>query len=150
MKILSIVLTAMLLTLTSQVFAGEQDSMGKIKLTFVIVAPGNLSDEGKQLFLSHAAWMKATHHRTGPKALLSYDVSEMNELSDPGDLNSEPTGNKIFILSEIYESHAGVEDHYALTPDWKDWSKFSAWMKKCKVTRAPSAKIFNSLTWNGK
>jgi hypothetical protein len=55
MKILSIVLTAMLLTLTSQVFAGEQDSMGKIKLTFVIVAPGNLSDEGKQLFLSHAA-----------------------------------------------------------------------------------------------
>jgi hypothetical protein len=53
-------------------------------------------------------------------------------------------------LSEIYESPAGVEDHFARTPDWKDWPKFDAWLKKCKVTKASSTTIFNSLTWGGK
>lgn len=94
--------------------------------------------------------MKSTHSRSGPKALLSYDVSEMDELSNPTDLKSKTTGKKVFILSEIYESSAGVEDHFARTPDWKDWPKFDAWLKKCKVTKASSTTIFNSLTWGGK
>jgi hypothetical protein len=94
--------------------------------------------------------MKSTHHHTGPQALLSYDVSEMNELTNPTDLKSKPTGNVIFILSEIYESDAGVEDHFARTPDWKDWPKFDKWLNKCKVTKVSAAKIFNSLTWAGK
>ena len=136
--------------LTSALYAGEQDTMGKTKLTFTIVAPGNLAQEGKQLFLSHAIWMKSTHSRSGPKALLSYDVSEMDELTNPTDLKSKSTGKKVFILSEIYESPAGVEDHFARTPDWKDWPKFDAWLKKCKVTKASSTTIFNSLTWGGK
>ena len=34
--------------------------------------------------------MEATHHRTGDKALLSYNVSKAPELSDPVDLNSAP------------------------------------------------------------
>ena len=131
-------------------FAGDQATMGKTKLTFTIVAPKSLSQEGKQLFLSHAEWMKSTHHHTGPQALLSYDVSEMNELTNPTDLKSKPTGNVIFILSEIYESDSGVEDHFARTPDWKDWPKFDKWLKKCKVTKVSAAKIFNSLTWDGK
>jgi hypothetical protein len=84
--------------LTSPLYAGEQDTMGKTKLTFTIVAPGNLSQEGKQLFLSHATWMKSTHSRSGPKALLSYDVSEMDELSNPTDLKSKTTGKKGFYL----------------------------------------------------
>lgn len=130
--------------------AGEQDTMGKVKLTFTIVAPASLSQEGKSLFLSHAKWMKTTHHRTGNKALLSYDVSEMKELTNPTDLKSKPTGNVIYVLSEIYESEAGVEDHFAQTPSWQDWPAFDQWLKKCKVTKISSTKIFNSLTWNGK
>lgn len=118
--------------LTGALYAGEQDTMGKTKLTFTIVAPGNLAQEGKQLFLSHATWMKSTHSRSGPKALLSYDVSEMDELSNPTDLKSKTTGKKVFILSEIYESPAGVEDHFARTPDWKDWPKFDAWLKNVR------------------
>lgn len=131
-------------------FAGDQDTMGKVKLTFTIVAPDSLSQEGKKLFLSHAQWMKATHHHTGNKALLSYDVSEMKELTNPTDLKSKPTGNVIYVLSEIYESEAGVEDHFARTPSWKDWPAFDQWLKKCNVTKISSTKIFNSLTWGGK
>ena len=136
--------------LTSALYAGEQETMGKTKLTFTIVAPGNIAQEGKQLFLSHATWMKSTHSRSGSKALLSYDVSEMDELTNPTDLKSKSTGKKVFILSEVYESPTGVEDHFARTPDWKDWPKFDAWLKKCKVTKASSTTIFNSLTWGGK
>ena len=53
--------------------------------------------------------MEATHYRDGDKALLSYNVSKMKELS--GDLDSAPTGNTCFVLTEIYESKAGVLDH---------------------------------------
>ena len=150
MKRITSLLFLLFISFTSQVFAGDQDTMGKTKLTFTIVAPGNLSQEGKQLFLSHAAWMKSTHSRSGPKALLSYDVSEMDELTNPTDLKSKTTGKKVFILSETYESPVGVEDHFARTSDWKDWPKFDAWLKKCKVTKASSTTIFNSLTWGGK
>ena len=55
--------------------------------------------------------MESTHYRTGEKALLSYNVSKAKELSDPGDFNSTPTGNTYFILTEIYETMAGVHDH---------------------------------------
>jgi hypothetical protein len=48
--------------------------------------------------------MESTHYRTGEKALLSYNVSKMKELSNPADLNSAPTGNTCFVLTEIYET----------------------------------------------
>ena len=59
--------------------------------------------------------MESTHHRTGEKALLSYNVSKETELSNPMDLNSAPTGNTCFVLTEIYESKAGVLDHFEQT-----------------------------------
>ena len=49
---------------------------GKIQLTFIIIAPPDQVAEGDRLFASHAPWMEATHHRSGDKALLSYDVSK--------------------------------------------------------------------------
>ena len=52
--------------------------------------------------------MEATHHRSGEKALLSYNVSKGPELSNPMDLNSAPTDNTCFVLTEIYESKAGA------------------------------------------
>ena len=66
--------------------------------------------------------MEATHHRDGTKALLSYNVSKAPELSNPMDLNSAPTGNTCFILTEIYETEAGVADHFQQsTASWKDF-----------------------------
>ena len=85
---------------------------GKVQLTIVIVAPPDQVQEGDRIFESHAPWMEATHHRTGDKALLIYDVSKAPELSNPLDPSSPETGNTYFILSEVYESEAGVADHF--------------------------------------
>ena len=90
--------------------------------------------------------MEATHYRTGEKALLSYNVSKGPELSNPMDLNSAPTGNMCFVLTEIYESEAGVVDHWEQTrASWGDFPAIVQWMEKCKVTFVPAASIVNSL-----
>ncbi len=119
---------------------------GKIQLSFVIVASPDLVEEGERLFRSHAPWMEETHHREGDKALLSYDVSKAPELSNPMDPNSAPAGNTSFILSEIYETEAGVADHMQQAEaSWPDFSAFLEWMEKCKVTGVAAAPIINSL-----
>ncbi len=119
---------------------------GKIQLTFVFAAPPDQVEEGDRLFRSHAPWMEATHHREGNKALLSYNVSKAPELSNPMDANSAPTGNTCFILSEIYETEAGVADHFQLAESsWQDFPALAEWLGKCKVSGASAAQIINSL-----
>ncbi|RJG01525.1 hypothetical protein [Noviherbaspirillum sedimenti] len=119
---------------------------GKIQLIYVIVAPPDQADEGDRLFRSHGPWMEATHHRDGEKALLSYNVSKAPELSNPMDPDSAPTGNTCFILSEIYETDAGVADHFQMSESsWQDFPALVKWMEKCTVTGLPAAPIINSL-----
>ena len=119
---------------------------GKMQLTFVVVAKPDQVEEGDRLFQSHAPWMEATHHRDGDKALLTYDVSKAPELSNPLDMNSAPTGNTCFILSEVYETEAGVADHFEQAgASWKDFPAFVEWLEKCTVTVVPAAKISQSL-----
>jgi hypothetical protein len=97
----------------------------KVQLTLIIIAPPDQAAEGDRFFKSHGSWMEATHYRTGQKALLSYNVSKEPELSNPGDLNSAPTGNTCFVLSEIYESKAGVIDHIKqANENWGDHPAF--------------------------
>jgi hypothetical protein len=118
----------------------------KIQLTIIIVAPPDQVAEGDRIFRSHGSWMEATHYRTGAKALLSYNVSKGQELSNPMDLKSAPTGNTYFVLTEIYETEAGVADHFEqTTASWKDFPAIVQWMEKCKVTFVPAASIINSL-----
>jgi len=119
---------------------------GKIQLTYVIVAPPDQVKEGERIFASHAPWMKATHHREGNKALLSYNVSKAPERSNPMDQNSAPTGNTCFILSEIYETDAGVTDHFGqAAASWQDFPALVKWLEKCKVSGVAAAPIVNSL-----
>ena len=119
---------------------------GNTQLTFVIIAPPDQVEEGDRIFRSHVTWMEATHHRDGEKALLIYDVSKAPELSNPLDPSSTPTGNTCFILSEVYQSDAGVADHFQQAEaSWDDFQAFLAWMDNCKVTAVPAAGIFNSL-----
>jgi quinol monooxygenase YgiN len=119
---------------------------GKIQLTFVITAPPDQVEEGDRIFRSHAPWMEATHHREGDKALLSYDLSKAPELSNPMDPSSPPTGNTCFILSEVYESEAGVADHFEQAmASWADFPALGKWLEKCKVTAVPAATIVHSL-----
>ena len=119
---------------------------GKIQLTFLIVAPPDQVVEGDRIFRSHGPWMEATHHRKGDKALLSYNLSKAPELSNPLDSNSALTGNTCFILSEIYETEAGVADHFEMSESsWQDFPALIQWLEKCTVTGLPAAKIVNSL-----
>jgi hypothetical protein len=53
----------------------------KTQLALIIIAPPDQVAEGDRIFKSHGSWMEATHHRTGEKALLSYNVSKATELS---------------------------------------------------------------------
>ncbi len=118
---------------------------GKVQLTLVIVAPADQVAEGDRLFQAHGPWMNATHHRTGEKALLSYTLSKAQEVTNPMDSGSAPTGNTVFVLMEIYETAAGVAEHFALSGDWKEFPAVAAWMGKCKVTGVTVAPIINSL-----
>ena len=117
----------------------------KIQLTLIIIAPPDQAAEGDRLFKSHGSWMESTHSRTGEKALLSYNVSRAPELSNPMDLNSSTTGNICFVLTEIYDSKAGVVDHFEQTQNWGDFPALGKWMEKCKVTFVSAASIINSL-----
>jgi hypothetical protein len=119
---------------------------GKIQLNFVFLVPKEHVAEGDRLFQTHQPWMEATHHRTGDKALLSYNVSKAPELSNPLDPNSAPTGNTCFVLSEIYETGAGVTDHFQQAmASWKEFPALGKWLEKCKVTGVAAAPIVNSM-----
>jgi hypothetical protein len=117
----------------------------KVQLTVIIIAPPDQAKEGDRIFATHAPWMESTHQRSGPKGLLSYTVSKAPELSNPMDLKSAPTGNTCFVLTEYYETEAGVVDHLQQSGGWKDFPALVAWMGKCKVTIVPAAPVFNSL-----
>ena len=118
----------------------------KVQLTAIFVAPPDQVEEGDRIFRTHAPWMEATHHRAGAKALLNYNVSKAPELSNPMDLNSAQTGNTCFVLTEIYETGAGVADHFQqAAASWKDFPALGQWMGKCKVTVVAAAPIINSL-----
>jgi hypothetical protein len=118
----------------------------KVQLTYVITAPPDQVAEGDRIFKSHQSWMDSTHPRSGEKALLSYNVSKAKELSNPMDTNSTPTGNICFILTEVYETEAGVTNHFQMAMDnWKDFPALGTWLEKCKISGVPAAPIFNSL-----
>ena len=90
--------------------------------------------------------MLSTHHHDGDRALLSYDLSKAPELSNPFDPSSAPTGNTCFILSEVYETEAGVADHFEQAmASWEDFPALGAWLEKCTVTGVSVAPISNSL-----
>lgn len=119
---------------------------GCSQLTYIIIAPPDQVAEGDRLFQSHRAWMEGTHHRDGEKALLSYEVSKSPELVDPLDAESEPTGNTVFVLTEVYQSDAGIADHFSQAEEsWKDFEAVGTWMEKCNATLVPSARVIQSL-----
>jgi hypothetical protein len=118
----------------------------KIQVAAIFIAPPDQAAEGDRIWQSHASWMESTHYRDGEKALLSYNVSKAPELSDPMDVNSAPTGNMCFVLTEIYESKAGIVDHWEQTRgSWEDFPAALKWIEKCKVTFVTAASIVNSL-----
>ncbi len=120
--------------------------LGKIQLVIIITATPEQAEEGYRIFQTHEGWMERTHHRDGEKSLLNYNVSMAPELSNPMDPNSSPTGNTNFILAEVYESMAGVEDHFKQAQEsWGDFPAFVNWLGDCKSIVVPAAVIEHSL-----
>lgn len=120
--------------------------IGKVQLTITFAATPDLVREGDRIFESHAKWMEESHYREGSKALLLYNIVKGPELSNPLDPSSEPTENTNFVLTEVYESQAGVEDHWKRGAEsWTDFPAFGEWASKCTVTTLHSSPVIHSL-----
>lgn len=118
----------------------------KLQFTIVFTISPEHVEEGDKLFNSHAEWMERTHHKTGEKALLTYDVSKAPEMENPMDPNSGKTGNTVYVLSEVYESPTGLADHWQQADaSWKDFKNFKDWMGRNKFILVNGSEINHSL-----
>ena len=119
---------------------------GKTHLTFVFKADPADVAEGDHLFASHNEWIARTHHRDGERALLTYNVSKGSDPSNTFDPASAPTGKTVYVLDEIYESPAGIADHWQQAmSNWGDFQAFIAWAQRCEVSAQHSGTVVNSL-----
>lgn len=119
---------------------------GNIQFLVLISASADQVSEGERIFQSHAQWMEKTHHREGDKALLRYNVSQAPEVRDPMDPDSSPTGRTLFILSEVYETPAGLQDHWQQGQEsWEDFDAFKSWLGIVDFSMVNGAEIVHSL-----
>lgn len=121
-------------------------TVGKTQITIIFIAPPELVAEGDRIFASHAAWMERTHHRDGELALMRYNIIKAPELEAPLDPTSPPTGNTMFVLDEMYENQAGLDDHWKQAAEnWEDIGAIVEWAGKCKVVTAHNGKAIQGL-----
>lgn len=119
---------------------------GKTQITFIFTASPDQVDEGDRLFASHAEWMEKTHHRDGELALLQYNVVKGPEVSNPVDPASEPTANTCFVLTEVYETPAGLADHWKQGADsWQDFGPFVEWAQSVGIAVLHGSPVIRSL-----
>ncbi len=121
-------------------------TIGKTQVTIIFIAPPELVEEGDRIFASHAAWMERTHSREGELALLRYNIIKAPELKVPFNPSSEPTGNTMFVLDEMYETQAGLDNHWKQgAENWEDHGALWQWANKCKVITAHNGKAVQGL-----
>jgi len=119
---------------------------GKTQLLITFVASPDKVAEIDRLVESHALWMADSHHRNGPKALLSYNFSKGPELQNPLDPGSATTGNTRYVLNEIYESPAGIEDHWSQAQaSWHDFGAMVTTLGSCNPQTLHRGSIAESL-----
>jgi hypothetical protein len=118
----------------------------KAQLTIMFTATQDLVEEGDRIWQSHAAWMERTHSREGDKALLLYNLVKGPELKNPLDPSSEPTGNTTYVLTEVYETQAGVDDHWKQSAEsWEDMGSIVEWASTCNVVALHGSPVRQSL-----
>jgi hypothetical protein len=119
---------------------------GKSQLLITFVATPEKVGKIDGLVASHAAWMAATHHREGSKALLSYNFSKGPELANSLDPGSEPTGNTRYVLNEIYESPDGIADHWQQAQaSWDDFPALVELVAGCNPQTLHAGEVTASL-----
>jgi hypothetical protein len=124
----------------------EMSYQGKAQITMLFTAPPDLVEEGDRIWQSHAAWIERTHNRDGDKALLMYNIVKGPELTNPLDPSSEPTGNTTYGLTEVYETPAGVDNHWKQTGEsWEDVGAIREWASKCTVVTLHGSPVIQSL-----
>tara|TARA_A100001015_G_scaffold190671_1_gene212450 strand:+ start:188 stop:697 length:510 start_codon:yes stop_codon:yes gene_type:complete len=80
---------------------------GKIQLTRIWVYEAEHAHKMEENIAAHTKWMQETHYREGDKALRVLNWSSAPEMKDEVE-----TGNITFVLTEVYETMAGVDDHF--------------------------------------
>jgi hypothetical protein len=119
---------------------------GKAQLTIMFTATPDLVEEGDRIWRSHAVWMERTHDREGDKALLLYNLVKGPELEDQSDPSSKPSGNTTYVLTEVYETQAGVEDHWKRAAEsWDDMGAVGEWSAQCTVATLHGSPVIHSL-----
>ena len=119
---------------------------GKAQLLITFVASPDKVDKVDALVASHAAWMAKTHSRDGSGALLSYNFSKGPELANPLDPGSEATGNTRYVLNEIYDSPAGIQNHWQQAQQsWSDFAEMTEVLASCPTQTLHSGEIAESL-----
>ena len=119
---------------------------GKTQLTFVFNVAPELVADGDRILASHAAWMEKSHHRDGELALLLYNVVKGAEVSNPLDPSSAPTGKTTFTVTEVYETPAGLADHWRMgAEDWEDFGALMDWIGKIEFTVLHGSEVIASL-----
>ena len=110
-----------------------------------VVSPDQVS-EMDRLAESHGSFMSKSHDREGSNALLSYDLSKGPELENPLDPRSKSTGNTRYVLSEVYDSPAGIENHWRVSQEsWSDFGAMVEMVGSCNPQTLHSGVIVQSL-----
>ncbi len=119
---------------------------GKTQLLITWVASPDKVPEMDRLVESHGSFMAKTHDRDGSNALRSYDLSKGPELENPLDPSSKSTGNTRYVLSEVYDSPAGTENHWRLSQEsWSDFEAMVQILAACNPQTLHSGSIAESL-----
>lgn len=118
----------------------------KTQLLITWVATPKQVAEMDRLAESHGSWMAKTHHREGSNALLSYDLSKGPELENPLDPSSKSTGNTRYVLNEVYDSPAGIENHWREAQEsWSDFGAMVEMLGSCDTQTLHGGSIIESL-----
>ena len=119
---------------------------GKTQLLITWVASPDKVSEMDRLVESHGSWMAKTLDRDGSNALLSYDIAKGPELENPLDPSSKSTDNTRYVLSEVYESPAGIENHWRQSQEsWSDFGAMVEMLASCGTQTLHGGSIAESL-----
>ena len=119
---------------------------GKTQLLITWVASPDKVSEMDRLVESHGSFMAKTHDRDGSNALVSYDLSKGPELENPLDPSSKSTGNTRYVLSEVYTSPAGIENHWRQSQEsWSDFGAMVQMLASCNTQTLHGGSIAESL-----
>ena len=101
----------------------------KKQLQYLWIFNPELKDIAKRVAEDHTKWMNETHTKNGDKALLMLNWSIGPEFKD-----GKETGNLSLILTEIYDTQAGIVDRFEKaqnnTPYFRD--DFADFESKCE------------------